>query len=131
MIAAALIVFREVLEAALVVSIIMAATKGISRRGFWVSLGIACGVAGAGVVAALTRVIASMFEGAGQEIVNASILSLAALLIGWHVTWMNSHGRAIALHMREVGRSVAHGEKHMSILAIVVGIAVMREGSEI
>jgi len=40
MFAAALIVFREVLEAALVITIIMAATQGIARRGLWISLGI-------------------------------------------------------------------------------------------
>ncbi len=131
MFAAALIVFREVLEAALVVTIIMAATRGVRHRGKWISLGIAGGVAGAGIVAALTNVISSLFEGAGQEIVNAAILFLAVLLISWHIVWMSSHGRKMATDMRAMGRSVAEGEKHMSVLAFVVGLAVMREGSEI
>lgn len=131
MFAAALIVFREVLEAALVVTVVMAATQGLLHRGRWVGIGIAGGVAGAALVAALAHVIANSFQGAGQEIVNASILFLAVGLISWHVVWMNSHGRKIAQDMRAVGKSVAEGERHMSILAIVVGLAVMREGSEI
>jgi high-affinity iron transporter len=131
MFAAALIVFREVLEAALVVSIIMAAAQGVYRRGMWVSLGIAGGVVGAGAVAALTGVLSTLFAGAGQEIVNALILSVAVMLIGWHVVWMNSHGREMTLQLRSVGHSVAAGKKHMSVLAIVVGIAILREGSEI
>jgi high-affinity iron transporter len=131
MFAAALIVFREVLEAALIVTIIMAATIGVPRRGFWIALGILGGVAGAGTVAAFTTSLSSMFEGAGQDIVNATILFLAVALISWHVVWMNKHGRAIIAQMRAVGQSVADGSKHMSILAVVVGIAVMREGSEI
>jgi high-affinity iron transporter len=131
MLAAALIVFREVLEASLIVTIVMAATLGVRRRGYWVSLGIAGGVAGAGIVAACTSYLATLFNGAGQDIVNACILFLAVCLIAWHTIWMNSHGREIAAHMRKVGHSVTQGEEHMSILAIVVGLAVMREGSEI
>ncbi len=131
MLAAALIVFREVLEAALIVSIIMTVTRGLPRRGFWVSLGIAGGCAGAGLVAATMQAIAAAFSGVGQEIVNAGILFAATSLIGWHIIWMNTHGRAIADHMRTVGRDVADGHRHLSILAVVVGLAVMREGSEV
>jgi len=127
----ALIVFREVLEAALVVTIVLAATRGLPRRGLWISLGIAGGVVGAGLVAMLTTAISGMFNGAGQDIVNAIILFTAVGLIGWHVVWMNSHGREIVAQVRAVGRSVAEGQKHMSVLAIVVGLAVMREGSEV
>ncbi len=131
MLAAALIVFREVLEASLVITVVMAATRGLRHRGYWVGIGIAGGACGAAIVAALARTIASSFQGAGQEIVNASILFLAVGLIGWHVIWMNSHGRQIAIEMRTAARKVANGERHMSMLAVVVGLAVMREGSEI
>jgi high-affinity iron transporter len=131
MFAAALIVFREVLEASLIVTIILAATRGVRQRGYWVSIGIVGGVLGAGLVAACTSYLALLFDGSGQDLVNASILFLAVGLIGWHTVWMNSHGREIARQMRAVGQSVSDGEKHMSILAIVVGLAVMREGSEI
>lgn len=131
MFAAAVIVFREVLEAALVVSIIMAATRGLPHRGKWVSFGILGGVLGAGAVAGMTNFISSLFNGSGQDFVNATILFAAVMLIGWHVVWMNSHGRKMAADLRAVSRSVSDGEKHMSILAIVVGLAVLREGSEV
>jgi high-affinity iron transporter len=127
----ALIVFREVLEAALVITIVMAATRGLPRRNIWVATGIAGGITGASAVAALMSMISARFDGAGAEIVNAAILFTAVTLIGWHVVWMNSHGREIVDKMRAVGKSVVDGEKHMSILAIVVGLAVLREGSEI
>lgn len=131
MFASALIVFREVLEAALVIAIVMAATRTVPNRGKWISLGVAGGAAGAGLVAALTGILSSLFQGSGQEIVNASILLIAVALIGWHVVWMNSHGREMAEEMRAVGKSVSEGTKHMSILAVVIAIAVMREGSEV
>src|SRR5271155_5608689 len=96
MFAAALIVFREVLEAALVVTVVMAATRGLPKRHWWINIGILGGIAGAGLVAALANFLSNAFAGAGQEIVNAAILFLAVCLIGWHVIWMNSHGRQIA-----------------------------------
>src|SRR5262249_8851992 len=74
---------------------------------------------------------AAAFSGTGQEIVNAAILFTAVGLITWHVVWMNSHGRQMAAEMRAHAQSVAEGERHMSVLAVVVGLAVMREGSEV
>jgi high-affinity iron transporter len=131
MLATALIVFREWLEAALIVTILLVATRGVARNHFWISIGIAGGLAGAGAIAALTNIISSLFEGAGQEIVNAIILLTAVMLIGWHVVWMNVHGRQIAVTMRAAGQRIVDGAQHMSTLAIVVGLAVMREGSEV
>ena len=51
MLGALLIVFREVLEAGLIVGIVMAATRGVPGRGRWITIGIAGGVLGAGIVA--------------------------------------------------------------------------------
>jgi len=47
----AVLVFREVLEAALVVSVVFAATRGLPGRTRWVSAGVAAGVVGAVAVA--------------------------------------------------------------------------------
>lgn len=51
MLGIALLVFREVLEAALIVTIVAAATRGVPRRAAFVGGGIAAGVAGALIVA--------------------------------------------------------------------------------
>ena len=79
MLASLLIVFREVIEAGLIVGIVLAATKGVRGRGAWVSYGVAGGVAGACLVAAFAGELASLFEGSGQELFNASILLLAVV----------------------------------------------------
>jgi high-affinity iron transporter len=55
---------------------------------------------------------------------------VATLMLAWHCIWMSSHGREMALHMGEVGRAVAAGSRPLTGLAIVVGVAVLREGSE-
>ncbi|MGA7373006.1 MAG: FTR1 family protein [Methyloceanibacter sp.] len=131
MLATLLIVFREVIEAGLIVGIVLAATKGVPRRGLWVSYGVIAGVAGACLVAAFASEIGALFQGSGQELFNASILLLAVGMLTWHNVWMASHGRAIAQEMREVGRAVASGGRPLAALAIVCGVAVLREGSEI
>jgi high-affinity iron transporter len=131
MLAALLIVLREVLEAGLVVGIVMAATRGVPGRGLMVSLGVAGGALGACVVAAFASRISALFEGGGQEVFNAAVLGLAVVMLAWHNTWMAQHGREIAAEMRAVGRDVASGSRPLGALAVVVGVAVLREGSEV
>jgi high-affinity iron transporter len=131
MLGALIIVFREVIEAGLIVGIVMAATRGVAGRGRWVNIGIAGGVAGAAVVAVFAGGISQAFEGAGQELFNASILGIAVVMLMWHNAWMARHGREIAEEMRNVGTAVSQGARPLTALAIVVGLAVLREGSEV
>ena len=131
MLGALIIVFREVIEAGLIVGIVMAATRGVVGRGRWVGIGIAGGVAGASVVAVFAGGISQAFEGAGQELFNASILGIAVVMLMWHNAWMARHGREIAAEMYQVGNAVSQGARPLTALAIVVGLAVLREGSEV
>lgn len=130
MLSTALIVFREVLEAALVISIVMAATKGVPKRGWWVGGGLVGGVVGAGLIAAFADVIATWASGMGQEVFNAGVMFVAVLMLSWHSIWMSKHGREMAMQMSALGQAVAAGSKPLTGLAIVVGVAVLREGSE-
>ena len=130
MLATAIIVFREVLEAALIVGIVLAASRGTPRRGVWVSYGVLGGVLGACLVAALADRISSAAEGLGQELFNASVLLVAVGMLGWHQVWMSQHGRSMARQMSDLGRSVQQGGQPLHVLAVVVGAAILREGSE-
>jgi high-affinity iron transporter len=127
----ALIVFREVLEAALVVGIVMAGSKGVPGRGLWVGGGILGGAAGACVVAAFASAIQNAAAGIGQELMNASILFVAVAMLGWHCVWMGRHGREIAQQVSAVSRAVMQGSRPLYALGVVVGLAVLREGSEV
>jgi high-affinity iron transporter len=131
MLAALVIVFREIIEAGLIVGIVLAATRGVPRRGWWVGLGVLGGAVGACLVAAFAGRIASMFNGSGQELFNAGILLLAVAMLTWHNVWMAGHGRVMAQEMRQVGAAVAAGQKPLAALSIVCAVAVLREGSEI
>ena len=79
MLGSAIIVFREALEAALIIGIIAAATRGLQARNFWLLVGISAGVAGSLIVASLTGQIAELAEGAGQELFNAGVRNDAGL----------------------------------------------------
>ena len=131
MLGALIIVFREVIEAGLIVGIVMAATRGVNGRGYWITIGIAGGVLGASIVAIFAGVISEAFQGSGQELFNASVLGIAVIMLMWHNAWMARHGREIAAEMRRVGTAVSEGAKPLTALAIVVGLAVLREGSEV
>lgn len=130
MFGAAVIVFREALEAALLIGIIAAATRGLSGRGRWIGLGMLAGLALSLVVAGLTDVIAEWADGAGQELFNAGILAVAVLMLAWHNIWMASHGKQMAAQARQVALSVASGSAELSAIALVICLAVLREGSE-
>jgi high-affinity iron transporter len=126
-----LIVFREVFEAGLVIGIVMAVTSSVPGRGLWVAGGVAAGVLGACIVALFTGGLSELFGGSGQELFNAGILGFAVVMLGWHNIWMARHGREIASEMRAAGEAVATGAKSLAALAVVVMIAVLREGSEV
>jgi high-affinity iron transporter len=131
MLGALVIVFREVIEAGLIIGIVLAATRGVVGRGRWINIGIVAGVLGATVVAAFAGAISEAFQGSGQELFNASVLAIAVAMLMWHNAWMARHGREIAAQMREVGTAVSEGAKPLTALAIVIGLAVLREGSEV
>ena len=64
--------------------------------------GVVAGVLGAGVVALFAEAIANAFEGSGQELLNASVLGAAVVMLMWHTAWMARHGREMAA---EIARS--------------------------
>ena len=131
MLAALIIVFRESMEAGLVIGIVLAATQGVTGRSFWVSYGIAGGIVGACLVAAFASSLSSAMAGMGQELFNALILSIAVISLTVHNVWMSRHGREMSAKMKALGESVTAGSCTLMALSVVIGIAVLREGSEV
>lgn len=131
MIGSFVIVFREILEAALVIGIVAAAVKGLPHRGRWVSVGVGIGVAGAALVAAGIGIIASFAHGNGQEIFEACVLFGAGLMLAWHNIYMAQHGRELTQKLKTMGAEVMAGSASLTMLVGVTALAVMREGSEI
>jgi high-affinity iron transporter len=131
MLAALIIVFREVFEAGLIIGIVLAVTRTVSGRNRWIGGGVLAGVLAACVVAAFAGAISHLFAGMGQELFNAAILCVAVVMLTWHNVWMARHGVELAGELRAAGQAVVEGKKSLLALAVVVGVAVLREGSEV
>jgi high-affinity iron transporter len=129
--AALIIVFREVFEAGLIVGIVLAVTGSVPHRNGWIGGGVLAGAFAACVVAAFAGALSQLFEGMGQELFNAAILAVAVIMLTWHNVWMARRGKELAGELRAVGQAVVDGNKSLAALAVVVGVAVLREGSEV
>lgn len=131
MLAAAIIIFREIFEIALLLSVIMAATREIPGRGRVVLLGLGLGTVGAGLVAFFAGEISSLAQGMGQELFNAMVLFAAAAMISWTVIWMSRHAKALSQHIKKLGQDIKDGDAGLYSMAVVIALAMLREGSEI
>ena len=131
MLGALIIVFREVIEAGLIVGIVLAVTRGLRGSRLAIAAGVLAGAVGAALVAAFAGAIGEALEGIGQEVFNASILLIAVVMLTWHNVWMASHGRELAADVKRVGEAVRTGSRSVFALGVVCAVAVMREGSEI
>lgn len=130
MLGTAIIIFREVLEAALIIGILAAATRTISGSRRWLVAGVLAGLVGSAMVAASTDAIGELADGIGQELFNAIVLGIAVLMLAWHNIWMSSHGKALAASASAMGKDIREGRIESSALFLIVGLAVLREGSE-
>jgi FTR1 family protein len=131
MLGSAVIIFREVLEAALIIGLVLAVTRGVSGRLRYVSIGMLAGISGAVILALLGDFIAPLAEGVGQELMNASILGAAVIMLTWHLVWMKKHSQHITSHIKSMGSRIETGESDISIIAVIIGLAILREGSEV
>lgn len=131
MLVSLVIVFREALEAGLIIGIVLAATEGVTGRARWIAGGVAAGVAGAGLVAAFAAALSDAFDGAGQEVFTAGILCFAVVMLSWHILWMSHHARTMTTELRDVGQAVRLGHRTLGALAAVIAVAVLREGAEV
>ena len=120
-ISAVIIILREVLEAALLVSLLLssAMVMGVSRRG--VVAGIVLGLIGAGLVTWQFDLVSESFEGVGQEVFNAVLLGSIVLLL-----------LAYSYYMARRAVEQQHGISVPLVLAcLVIAMAVTREGVEV
>lgn len=130
MLSSLIVVFREVLEAALITGIVAAACKGLPGRTKWISIGILAGIVGAVSIAMFAGAIADALAGMGQEIFNAAVLALAVVMLAWHVAWMQRHAGDMIKAARATAQQAVAGERPLTVIAIVIAVAVLREGAE-
>jgi high-affinity iron transporter len=129
MLNALIVVWRESLEAMLVIGVLLAwivrqPEPAVLKRGVWI--GLAAGVALALVLGYVTFAVQSQFAGESLEIFQLGMVMFAAVLIVQMVFWMHRHGR----HMKRELETQAERARGSFGIAAITALAVAREGAE-
>ncbi|MBU6338365.1 MAG: FTR1 family protein [Rickettsiales bacterium] len=127
----AIVVFREILEVALIVGILVAATKNILNRSKWILSGVACGFLASLILAFFTDKISESLNGVGQEVFNGVILLSASIMISSTVLWMQKHAKSLSGELKKLGNAIREGNKPLYALLLVTFFSVLRESAEI
>jgi len=115
------IVLREVLEAALLMSVLLASSRFLNIRNRWVIFALAAGLLGATTYGYFLEQVSDLFNGVGQEVGNAMLqFGTFALLT------------AVVFHIpRRVNSPQSSPTAIVTLMALTVAMAITREGAEI
>ncbi|MHB1951660.1 MAG: FTR1 family iron permease, partial [Acidiferrobacteraceae bacterium] len=126
-----IIVWRESLEAVLVIGILYAylARSRVPKAMAYLTAGVVAGVGLSALLAYASLKIQSELQGQALAYFQTSILFVAGALITQMVLWMDKHGRDMRARLEgSLGRAL--GARNLLGVAIVAALAVAREGSE-
>ncbi|MFC3116045.1 FTR1 family protein [Cellvibrio fontiphilus] len=137
MVDAVLLVLREVLEAALMLSLLLALSRQYQLPLAWSLWALLLGVAGSWLLANNAYAIAEALDGTGQEILNALLYAMVALgfifLALLFLPRLMSPGRFLTPPFSPTDNRVAPPRRLLllPVLVAIVSLSLMREGSEI
>lgn len=125
------IVWREALEAVLIIGIIYAYLKKSQNlkgiRLMWIGIGL--GVILSAFLAWAMLATQSQLSGDALVYFQASVLVISAVLMTQMVLWMNRHGRYLKAGIEKDLQAAVAGS-HFFGVAVVAALAIVREGSE-
>jgi high-affinity iron transporter len=128
--AAFIVALREGIEAALIVSILLAYLRRLGRRDrahliWW---GTALAVAISAVVGTVIFVLGGEFEGTGEQLFEGLVTLTAVSVLTWMIFWMRRQGGRIRSELQDkVDSALIAGGLALAALAFT---AVLREGVE-
>ncbi len=127
----AIIIFRECLEIALLLGVILASTKHIKNSRLYVITGAMAGVVLASVFAFFMRTVTAAYGTYGDEIFDSCVILLTTLIISWTVVWMQGYTQKIKDNLGKLSEKITTGTASKMLLIAVVTATVLREGAEI
>ncbi len=127
----AIVVFRECLEIAFLLGVIMAATRPVQNSKIYIIMGTMIGIVCAAVFALFARSITSSFGEMGDEIFDASIILITSIIISWTVVWMQGYTKKVRKNLSKLSDEIATGVSSKFMLVAVVATAILREAAEI
>lgn len=125
-----IVIFRECLEIAILLSIVLASTHNIKDRGRYIILGIMIGCVAASILAFFASTLAFAFDGIGDELFDVGAMILTVVVIGWTITWMKEYSANIKQEMNDVASKIHSGSMHKLNLTAIVAATFFREASE-
>jgi len=115
-----IIILREVLEAALLISVLLVLTRSLDRSFRWVAWALVAGMIGATVYGINIDTMSDWFDGVGQEVVNALLQVCIFSLIAVSMVLLPRQ-----LYVRESGHLLTF------VMILIVALVLTREGAEI
>jgi len=126
MLVTVIIFLREVLEAALILSVLLAVSFRLNHTRKWIFPALGIGFIGASITAYYLGDISNMLEGSGQEVMNSTLLIIMVVLINIICLWL-----AQFRYKSNTKSPSFLSDIIRTILIMNVGIAIMHEGSEL
>ena len=114
-----ILVLREVLEAAFIVSLLLALSQGLRQGARWFAWTLPPAAMGTALFAAILDRLTEALDGAGQEVTNAAIQVLVYLFVA----------AIVAMAARVEARP--HWRLLQGLMAGAVTLSLVREGAEI
>ncbi len=131
MLDAVLLVLREVLEAALIISLLLALSNQFQMRFRWSLIALLIGISGSWLLAHYAYEIADAVEGTGQELLNAILyLSVVICVIALGLSILSSKDQCVTSQQNSK-LTIHHHNVIYSLFIIIVSFSLAREGSEI
>ena len=127
----AIIIFRECLEIALLLGIILASTRHIKDSKLYVIAGAMLGVVLSSIFAFFIRTITVAYGTYGDELFDSCVILLTAIIISWTVVWMQGYTKKIKSDLGEISKKITTGTASKILLVAIVATTILREGAEI
>lgn len=131
MIKLAIVVFRECMEIAFLLGVILAVTRPVKDSRKYIILGSICGVFLAALFAFFAKTLSESMGGVGDEIFDSCVILFTAILISWTVVWMQGYTKKIRKDLSKLSDNITAGIVSKLMLVFVVAAAIFREGVEI
>jgi len=131
MIKIAIIMFREFVEVAILIGIIMAATKNIKNSKYLISAGVIFGIMAAMIFSFFIKSIADSFDGIGSELFDVCIIMLTVASISWAVVWMQGYSKKIKENFKVTTTEIINNQASNYMLIMLVAVTILRETAEI
>lgn len=122
-----IIFLREAIEAALIISVLLAVSSTLIHSKKWILLSILIGSLGAAITAYNLSDISDLIDGTGQEVMNSGFLLAITILLNIVCIWLSQY---LKVNFQPASQTVL-SKWIVLVLIICAGIAITHEGCEL